>query len=125
MGPVAGFNLGQTSVEGVHEQIGLYAAQLANDAVPRYPALAKYAPSGRATIFEYVTERIGGGLGLTLVSGYEQLPPADLNVLRKIGVAAIHKALIDRKDLFVGLVIGEARQGRNYFDRYDPANRQV
>lgn len=40
--------------------------------------------------------------------------------LHEIGVKALHDALVENQDKFVGLILGEAREGRNYFDRFPP-----
>lgn len=37
--------------------------------------------------------------------------------LRDIGRRALQSALVARPDLTVGLIVGEAREGRNYFRR--------
>ena len=45
--------------------------------------------------------------------------------LREIGREAMKEALVNNQEQFVGLILGEARQGRNYFDRFVIENQQI
>lgn len=38
--------------------------------------------------------------------------------IHQIGMEAIHESILLNRNSFVGLIIGEAREGRNYFDRF-------
>jgi hypothetical protein len=59
-----------------------------------------------------------GGLCLSLEEQVRSLDPEQIQTLHQIGAQAIHQALLRNKDKFIGLVLGDARQGRNYFDRF-------
>lgn len=60
-----------------------------------------------------------GGLALTIEqSVMVGLSDEEKAELRAIGRRAIHKAIKRNKRAFVGLIIGKARKGENYFDRY-------
>lgn len=62
-----------------------------------------------------------GGLTLTIDPHLIQhLSVQQQNRLREIGRTALRKAIIKNKETFVGIILGEARAGRNYFDRFDP-----
>jgi hypothetical protein len=45
--------------------------------------------------------------------------------LREIGREAMKEALVKNQFQLVGLMLGEARQGRNYFDRFILENQQT
>lgn len=61
-----------------------------------------------------------GGLCLTLDPAFVATrTPVQLEDLHELGSEAIQRALADHRDIFVGLIVGEARQGRNYFDRFN------
>lgn len=61
-----------------------------------------------------------GGLCLSIDEGVAQsLDPEERERVREIGKKAIKQALVKNQSAFVGLILGEARQGRNYFDRFD------
>lgn len=42
----------------------------------------------------------------------------EISHLHEIGVNAVRQAMAQHPHLLAGLILGEARQGRNYFDRY-------
>jgi hypothetical protein len=67
-----------------------------------------------------------GGLALSVdpfVFGLFTRPQQER--VREIGREAIREAIIANQDLFVGLILGEARQGRNYFDRFIEEGEQM
>lgn len=43
--------------------------------------------------------------------------------MERIANEAVRQSLIDNQDLFVGVILGEARQGRNYFDSFRNPNQ--
>lgn len=60
-----------------------------------------------------------GGLCLSVDEGVTAtMTQQEIVYLHKIGLEAIRRALVDKKEIFVGLILSEARQGRNYFDRF-------
>jgi hypothetical protein len=67
-----------------------------------------------------------GGLCLSIDPLHTMGRPQEILVeLHKIGERAIFKSLLDHKDQFVGLILGHARIGRNYFDRWPDNNGQL
>jgi hypothetical protein len=59
-----------------------------------------------------------GGLALSLISGLERLPPAKIRILHEIGRQGVRESILKNRREFVGLILGHAREGVNYFDRY-------
>jgi hypothetical protein len=65
------------------------------------------------------TRSVKGGLCLSIDAlTAESLSEASVMILHKVGRRALRDALVRNKKQFVGLIIGEARAGRNYFDRF-------
>lgn len=103
------------SVEAAHKEILVRAAQIANED-PRLPFQG--SPFREAEI-----KSNKGGLCLDYDEALVILSPEEdreaiQEVMKRIGTDAILQALAEKKDLFVGLILGEARKGRNYFDRF-------
>lgn len=106
-------------VQEVHHLILFDAADIAN---AELSALNEIGPSG-GQIFRAdpaVSER--GGLSLSIDPVvYAGLPEAVKAQVHDIGRRAIRQALVMNSNQFVGLILGEARQDRNYFDRFPNA----
>lgn len=67
-----------------------------------------------------------GGLCLTIDPKWTQnAPPEVVARLHQIGKAAIHQAIVQQGPLFIGLILGEMRQGKNYFDRFAQPGKQL
>lgn len=66
-----------------------------------------------------------GGLCLSLDEAIvEGATKEEIDTLHRIGREAIVEALRWHPDLLGGMIVGEARKGRNYFDRF-PADPQT
>jgi hypothetical protein len=125
---VAEFNPRQTTVPAVHDVIVQHAADLANRKLrsldsPPYPLVPGSDP------FRPVTAMEGHGkLSLMVDADTQRLTPEQRErfdkVTNVIAVEAIQQALLDKQDLFVGLIVGSARAGRNYFDYFDDNDQQ-
>ena len=126
-----------TSVELVHLAILKDAAEIANAdyaatdwevKLPTYQTGRFKAPPHRREGYVFgqlfradPVQSTKGGLTLSIDPFiFQQLDSEQQQRLREIGKEAIRKSLVKNKRLFVGLILGEARQGRNYFDRFDP-----
>lgn len=62
-------------------------------------------------------------LSLTVQNGMPYimtLPDREKRVkaLRKLAAKSVKEALLENRELVAGLIVGYARQGENYFDRY-------
>lgn len=128
---------GYTSVEYVHLAILKDAADIANidyaaegDVTqPQWrPGRFRLPPNEReGFVFGELyradpAQSIKGGLTLSVDPHiFAQLDPQQQARVREIGKEAIRKSLVKNQKLFVGLILGEARRGRNYFDRFNPS----
>lgn len=105
-----------TSPELVHLAILKDAADIANE---RAVADSRLPEVVSGQIFRPAPLRSRrGGLALSLTAGFERLPPAKLRLLHEIGSQGVRESILKNKREFVGLILGHARQGVNYFDRY-------
>lgn len=104
-----------TNVAEVHEMIMDLAVEIANAAITadttiprkfRGPALMNGSPYHEGQLVLLVTEEYQG---------------AGDRVKRKYhrhGVTAVKRAIMHNRNAFAGLILGEAKAGRNYFDRW-------
>lgn len=112
-------------IEEIHYIILADAADMANIEVGREPGFERF--SGQ--IFHAdPAERPNGKGGLALV--LDDIATRSLNRrqiarLHEIGREAIRKAIVQNKEGFVGLIIGDAREGRDYFERFASPNQQT
>lgn len=107
------------TVDEVHAVLTEIAAELAN----RDPALPRAVyPSGEAFFPTPHRSRKGG-----LCLSYDPLALAGLKgsergrfvrLMRGIGTRAMNRTLRENADVIARLVVGEARAGRNYLDRF-------
>lgn len=60
-----------------------------------------------------------GGLCLSVNEGLvHSMDQEQIMQMHQIGRSAIQWAIVKNKQHFVGLIVGEAREGRNYFSRF-------
>jgi hypothetical protein len=60
-----------------------------------------------------------GGLCLSVNESVTlTMTPEDIQELHRVGRDAIQWSLVKNKDKFMGLIVGEAKQGRDYFARF-------
>lgn len=112
-------NYANTSTEEVHKKILEDAANIANQALAGRSDLNEFQVGGTGqTFFEGTNRSKLGGLALAFDEALAQGDPVKINELRKIGKMAIKEALTKNPDLLIGLILGNARQGNNYFDRF-------
>lgn len=95
-------------VNDVHRELSEEAASIANA-----EANKGVLPFGVYGVFTPKRRK----LGLT-IDEFASDDPQLLEQLHTIGVQAVKQALIQRPDLTVGLIVGDARNGNNYFDRW-------
>ena len=67
---------------------------------------------------QYSDGEIDNGLSLRIVDAYALAPDQWHKKYRNYAVAGIRQALADYQELWIGAIVGEAREGRNYFDRW-------
>lgn len=123
-----------TTVELVHSAILRDAADLANAEVAnrfvlpnprRAPGTTRFDPRNRQPRFSGMVFRPDpvrsrkGGLSLSIEEAVMiNMTDQEKAELKSIGRDAIHKAIKRNKRAFIGLILGKARKGENYFDRY-------
>lgn len=106
----------ETTPELVHLAILKDAAEIANVMAVEDDRLPEIVAGGPFNPAPLRSRR--GGLALALTPGTERMAPEKLAVLREVGVAAVHRSLMKNQREFVGLVLGHAKHGVNYFDRF-------
>jgi hypothetical protein len=125
----------ETTVEFVHLAILKDAAKIANEEYfaefdPARPTSYRpgrfRAPPGerQGLVFGDIyrpdpVQSDKGGLALSIDPHvFSALDQEQQLRARTIARAALKRAIVENKTAFIGLILGEARQGRNYFERY-------
>lgn len=107
-----------TSVERIHEHICDTAVDIANASIAidtripkkyRGPAIRNGAPYNE------------GRLVLEIAEEHSAVPDNVKAIYRTLAAKALKEALVRHKDLFAGMILGEAKAGRNYFNRWQQA----
>lgn len=106
-----------TTPELVHLAILKDAAQIANDLAGADERLEKITP-GMGVFKPAPLQSKRGGLALSIDPGWRG---KELRVLNEIGVQAVRQSILKNPREFVGLILGHARKGVNYFDRFQYA----
>ena len=104
-------------IEYVHHMIVADAADIANRNLGVEPGFQNY----RGTVFNPdPAERYErGGLALVLDPGITQtLTDDQIARLHKIGRDALQEAILQNGEALARLILGFARRGENYFDRF-------
>ena len=115
-------NFGSTKPEDVHRVILMDAAEYANLLAVTDERLPEVVGGGP---FSPAPERSRrGGLALAIDPGLidgllkKRAGHKKVEILHQIGTEAVRQAILDNPDLFGGLIVGHAKQGVNYFDRF-------
>lgn len=95
------------NIKDVHAEISEEAASIANANVRELGIL----PFGVYGIFDPARRKLG------LVINEFIDDPELLDQLHEVGRDALRQALVERPDLTVGLIVGSAKNGHNYFAR--------
>jgi hypothetical protein len=104
-----------------HYALNLRAAAIANSDTRlqefEFSIFPQVQASATSNMFQPI---LGDGLGLQFDEAWLENPllrdkTEFIEQMREIAVDAVRQALVEEKDLFVGLILGEARKGRNYF----------
>lgn len=109
----------------IHSEISHLAANKAN----RDTRLKDWLPEGldASPVFRSASDsREGGGFSLSIheaILSHPDLGPGTLQrdafvtAMNQIATEAVKNAIVEKGRLFAGALIGEGRQGRNYFKR--------
>jgi len=111
------------TIDQIHKEISATAAKIANaDERTR-----QVAPGLEGAVFREASARsTRGGLAIELMPGLDtMLSETQLETLRQIGQESMHAAILEEKDLFVGAILGEVREGRSYFNRFVDYDNQM
>jgi len=130
-----------TSVDEVHKIILETAAQIANRTLRELDDVsAHYAPGERFNVdkrkMRFGTGQVfradpsrskKGGLCLSVDEMYvRERSSEEIDALHEIGREALKESITRwHPDLFAGLIVGLARNGENYFDRYQSEFHQT
>lgn len=107
-----------TTVEEVHEILCDSAVRIANDLATNDMRIPKRY---RGPVFRNGSPYNQGRLVLEITEEYYTASARTKKIYRALAQQAIRAAIFKNKELFAGLILGEARAGRNYFDRWDQA----
>lgn len=111
-------DIANTTVEEIHEHICDTAVEIAN---ARASADTRLARKWRGGPFMNGSPYNNGALVLEIVEEYRSAPEKVQRIYADIAVSAIHSAIVHHQDLWIGLLLGEAKNSRNYFDRWQQA----
>lgn len=103
------------TIEGIHRTISARAARLAN----RLAVERGLVEAGASPFFES-THRVNGR---SISLAYDEVflvgrDAAWVKAMNDVGVEAARAAVVTHSDLVGGLIVGTARQGRNYFKEF-------
>ena len=113
------------TVSDFHQTIAHDAADLANQHPDKHPQFNFTATPTNSD----KTERGVDGISMEWdrEGGLRNFDPVERQEItarmEQIARDAVRQSLIDNQDLFVGVILGEARQGRNYFDNFRNPNQ--
>lgn len=127
--------MARIEVEYVQHLILLEAADLANRKAAQEQGIEKSGFEPDETRTQFVNGELfradpvqsrKGGLALSIdpfvFASFSRPMQARL---REIGKESIKEALVNNQEQFVGLILGEAREGRSYFDRFIQPDQQT
>lgn len=106
-----------TTVEEIHEHILDTAVEIANGLTFDRRIPRKW----QGPVFMNGAPYNDGRLVLEIVEEYQFAPGNIKAFYRQVALQAIQRAIIQHQTLFTGLILGEAKAGRNYFERWEQA----
>lgn len=110
-----------TSVNEVHRIISAAAADIANQDPRKDPRFSFQAAAEQSEVTQEGTH----GLTIEWDPGQYHLSyPLEerervSRIMTEVGTDAIRQAIHVNQELFVGVIVGEARQGRDYFENFN------
>jgi hypothetical protein len=115
-------DINDATVSEVHEFICDTAVEVANGKASQDTRLPK---KWRGPVFMNSSPYNQGALVLEIVEEYQLAPPQARKIYQEIAKQSVQEALVRHKKLFVGLILGSAKSGRNYFDQWSQAPSQL
>lgn len=115
---MADFNPLSTTVEEIHDIICDTALDIAHDIVLADQRIPK---KWKGHVFRNGAPYNDGRLVLEITEEYQGARERVRKRYQEAAVLAINRSIEYHQELFVGMIFGEARAGRNYFDRWQQA----
>jgi hypothetical protein len=112
------FDPKNTKVEEVHEKICEDASWIANELIDYDTRIGR---KWKGYVIRNDSPYNDGKLSLAISAEFYSAPDRVKGYYREHSIAAIRKSILQNKDLFAGMILGEARAGRNYFNRWSQA----
>src|ERR1051325_2036708 len=112
------FDQTATDVAEVHDIISDTAVDIARDIVAED---SRIPPKWKGPVFRNGSPYNDGRLVLEITEEYQGASDKIKKYYRQAANLAIRRSIIYHQTLFVGMILGEARVGRNYFDLWQQA----
>jgi hypothetical protein len=116
---MAEFDPTNTTVAEIHDRICTQAVDVANYQIANDTAIPRKYRGG--AVLRNGSPYNGGALTLEITEEYQGVPDKWKAIYRGYATSALKAAMIGNQELFVGMIFGEARAGRNYFGRWQQA----
>jgi hypothetical protein len=111
-------NIHDAVIKDIHENICDTAVKIANNELANDTRVPK---NFRGPAFRNGSPNNDGRLVLELTDEYTSATERTKRVYRKVAHQSLIKAISQHRDLFAGMILGEAKAGRNYFDQWPQA----
>jgi hypothetical protein len=111
-----------TTVEEIHERICEDASWLANELIAEDKRIPR---KWQGYVIRNDSPYNHGRLSLAISDEYRDADPKIKKLYREHATEGLRKAIVKNQELFVGMIFGEAREGRNYFKRWQQAPTQL
>lgn len=109
------FDATSTTVEEIHDIISDTAVDIAHDAVDQDTRIPR---KWKGQVFRNGSPYNNGRLVLEITEEYQSAPDSVKRLYRQAANLALRRSISYHQELFAGMIFGEARAGRNYFDRW-------
>lgn len=109
------FDSTNTSAEEIHDIISDTAVDIAHDIVEQDTRIPR---KFKGHVFRNGSPYNDGGLCLEITEEYQSATAKVRVYYHQAALLALRRSIKYHQDLFVGMIFGEARAGRNYFDRW-------
>lgn len=113
------FDPTNTTVEEIHDMLCDAAATVANYMIANNMDIPRKWRGGQ--VIQNASPYNDGKLTLDITEEYSGAPERVKRIYRTVANQALRGGIVTHKELFVGMIFGEARAGRNYFDRWKQA----
>jgi hypothetical protein len=111
------------NIADIHEDICNQAADIGNRLIE---ADVRIPPKWKGRVLEGFSQYSGSssienGFSLRIVDAYATAPAQWHERYRRYAVAAVRQAIANNQELWVGAILADAREGTNYFNRWEQA----